>query len=254
MARQNRKTEVLSHVRTVEQIVAAASPNATTLSAAAAAAAGSISVASITGYAVGQTIAVGRGERKEIVKVHPSTAPASGTITLDTTTPLQYDHDLGDPVEIQQLIDLGAVHGDGATISYDGEPTDIAAENQSFLLAQKTGFLEIVVEFGLLGLMVENLCAALGLALSRITGSGTTGAPRELYLDATDQNGMIGEVSDAAFRLTAVRKDGTVLQWDCFACEIDPTAVQIEVGRGVVTKVPVRLKVTGGVLKRASLN
>jgi len=251
MARQNRKTEYLSHARSVELIIpATASPAATALTAAAAAGAVSLTVGAIAGIAVGNTIMVGRGERREIVKVHPSTAPSGSTITLDPTTPLLYAQDIGDDVVLQQILDLGPVHADGVSLSYEGDPTDIPAENQSFLYAQKTGFLEITVEFGLLGYMVEQFCAALGLLLSRIVGSGTASAPRELYLDLTDVDGVINEQTDACWRLTGVRKDRTVVQYDCFACEIDPSAFSIEQGRTVVTKVPVRLKVTGGVLMR----
>lgn len=254
MARKNRKTELLSHLRTAELIIAeTASPASTTLGAAPAAGATSLTVAAITGFGVGNTIAVGSGERKEIVKVHASTAPASTTITLDATTPLQYDHDIGDPVVLQQVVNLGAVHSDGVAMSYDGDPTDVNAENQSFLYAQKTGFAEITFDFGLLGVIPENICAALGLLLAGITGAGTTSSPRELYIDLTDDDGVIGEQGDSCWRFTGVRKDRTVVQYDAFACELDPSAFSLDLGRTAATKVPVRLKVTGGVLARTSL-
>lgn len=254
MARINRKTELLSHLRTVEAILAnTAAAAATTVTAAVAVGASTITVASITGIAVGNTLALGTGERKEIVKVHASTAPSGNTITLDATTLPQQAHDAGNDVVLQQILDLGAVHADGVSLSYEGEPTDIAAETQSFLYAQKTGFAEIMVDFGLIGVMVENLTAAWGMLLSRITGSGTSASPRELYLDLTDADGLLNEQTDLCFRFTGVRKDRTVVQYDCFACEIDPTAFSLELGRTVNVKVPIRLKVTGGILKRTWL-
>ena len=69
MARVGRKTELLKFLRTAELILpATASAAATTLGAAAAVGATSLTVASITGLAVGNTLAVGTGERTEIVK------------------------------------------------------------------------------------------------------------------------------------------------------------------------------------------
>lgn len=254
MARVGRKTELLKFLRTAELILpATASPAATTITAAAAVGATTLTVASITGLAVAQTIAVGTGERKEIVKIHAATAPTGFTVTLDALTPLQNAHDAGNDVVLQQILDLGPVHADGVAFSFDGDPTDVMAESQAFVYAQKTGFLEIMVEFGLMGLMVENLCAALGILLSRIVGSGTTAAPRELFLDLTAAASVLGEQTDCCWRLTGVRNDGTVMQWDCLACELDPTAFSLELGRTANTKVPIRLKVTGGILQRASI-
>lgn len=254
MARHNRKTELLSHLRTVELILAdTAAAVATTLTAAGAVGASTLTVASITGLAVGQTIRVGRGEAAEIVKVHASTAPSGNTVTLDPETPLQVAHDVGEAVVKQQILNLGAVHGDGVSLSWDGEPTDIAVENQAFLHAQKTGHMELMLEFGLIGMMAENLSAALGFLLAKITGAGTAASPREFYLDFTDPDSIINEETDCCWRLTGVRKDKTVCQYDAFACEIDPTGFALELGRGVNAKVPVRLKVTGGILQRTWL-
>lgn len=254
MARQNRKTELLSHLRTAELIVpATATPASQALTAAAAVGATTLTVAAITNFAVGQTILVGRGESREAVKIHASTAPSGNTITLDAETPIQIAHDIGELVTKAQIIDLGAVHGDGVQLSYDGEPTDIQAENQAFLMSQKTGFAEIGLEFGMIGAMAEQLSAVLGFLLAKITGSGTAASPREFYLDLTDPDSIINEETDCCWRLTGVRKDKTVVQLDAFACEIDPTGFALELGRTVNVKVPVRLKVTGGILQRTWL-
>lgn len=254
MARVNKKTELLSHLRSVLALVpATSSAAATTVTAAVAVGAATLTVAAITNIAVGDEIALGTGENKEVVKVHASTAPSGNTVTLDALHLPLKAHDIGETAVRLQQIDAGAVHSDGVTLAYEGDPTDIAAENQSFLFAQKTGFLEISMGFGVLGYMVENLVLALGMLLSRITGSGTTAAPRELYIDLTDTDGAINEETDCCWRFTGVRKDRTVVEYTALACEIDPTAFALEFGRGANMKVPIRLRPTGGIVKRTWL-
>lgn len=255
MARQNRKTELLSHVRSIAVIKpATTNPAATTLTAVPAAGAVTLTVASITGIGVGDTLIVGRGEKKEIVKVHASTAPAGNTVTLDDQTPIVHgDHLSADPVVRAQILDLAAIHADGVNLSVSGDPIDVAAENQHFVSAQKGGQQEMMLDFGLNATIPDNICAALGMLDSRISGAGSAGDPRELYLDLTDQDGAFQEETDLCWRFTGLRKDRTVVSWDAFACEADPTNFSLELGRTTVTKLPVRLKVTGGLLPRTGL-
>jgi hypothetical protein len=78
--------------------LAAASPGNTTLTARANVGANTITVASITDFAVTEIIAIGWGPNLEFVKIHASTAPAGSTITLDATTVLKFPHTIGEPV------------------------------------------------------------------------------------------------------------------------------------------------------------
>lgn len=257
MARANRNTELMSHLRKAELIIPSVTGAVSVaLTAIPAAGATTLTVDTVVGLTTmtGRDLLIGRGERREAVKVHASTAPTGTTITLDPTTPVQWgDHAVTDPVTLGQSLDLAVVHSDGLSITQGGEPMDVTGENQAFVAAQKDGHAEMVLEFGLQAMIVDNYAAALGILASRITGAGSAADPRELFIDVTDSESQIHEETNACWRFTGMRKDRTVLVANAFACETDPTSLALELGRTVNSKVPVRLKVTGGILYTAAL-
>lgn len=243
MPRLNRKGELFSHIKQVRLIRdSTASPGNTTLSAAPVAGAGTISVASITNFAVAETIKVGNGERTEIRKIHPLTAPSAGVITLDTTTPLLYGHDIGEVVVEQAFDDLGPLSDAGLIIEHTGSVEDVNASTRRMLFSQLTGYYNIRLNFELLGFNVENLALAFAMNAARVLGAGTTAQPRVLTIGRDDE---VGEFNDMAFEFLGARKDGTTVKLTAMACEIEPSP-QFTVARGVKVPIPLAAKVTAG--------
>lgn len=248
MARLNRKGELWSHLTAVRVIRAATGTfGNTTIGTAAVAGATTLTVAAITNFAIGQTLAVGNGEVKEIVRVHAATAPAAGVITLDPATPTQYAHPVGEAVVQQLITDLGHVADGSVNVEYGGDPQDVSSETQRQIFASQTGFFEMMFSFGLIGFKLENVCAALGLLETRVLGSDTPADPATLFLDLD----RVREENDVAFQFLGVRKDGLTVRTMFMAVEIDPTVFDLQFARGQKTVIPVKGLATAGVLYEA---
>lgn len=245
MARLNNKKELWSHLSQVQAVRDATGTfGSTTLTAAAAAGAGSLTVAAITNFAVGQNIRVGSGETAELVRVHPSTAPATLTITLDPATPLQFAHASAEAVVQQALTDPGHLDDAGVVVSYKGGLEDVNSAVQRMLFGQLSGYLDIGLSFGLLGYNVENFALAMGMLESRVLGAGTTAQPRVLRIDTA----RCGEQLDAGWMFTGARKDGKTVRLTAMGCEMDLSGFSFQLQRGSKLALPVKAKVYAGVL------
>lgn len=242
--RLNKKGELWSHIAQVQVLRDATGTfGNTTLSADTAVAAGTLPVAAITNFAVGEIIRVGRDEETEVVRIHPSTAPASGNITLATTTPTRVAHRTGDPVVELTATDPGHVDDGGLNVELTGTEEDVFSATQRLLLGRLPGSVGITISFGLLGFNVENLALALGMRESRIVGAGTVASPRTLNV----LGDRVKEESDIGFLFTGARKDGGTCRITAMACE-PVLDVQFAIARGRKVFIPVRAKVTGGLL------
>lgn len=244
MARLNRKSELWSHLTSVSVLRdQPTSPGSTTLSSAIAAGVMVLPVAAITNFAVGEPIRLGRGEETEYVRVHNSTAPSGGNITLEASTPTRYAHPIGDPVVELVATDPGHIEDGGVTLDLNGSVEDVNSATQRMLLGQLTGFLDIAFNFGLLGFNVENLALALGMNETRVLGTGGATSPRTLTVDFS----RALEVNDIALQFLGARKDGASVRITAMACEIDPS-IQFTMARGSKLAIPVKGNSTGGLL------
>lgn len=248
MARLNRKGELFSHLTAVRIIRNSTGTfGSTTLTAAPAAGATTLTVAGITNFAVAESIIVGNGEVRELVRIHASTAPTGTTITLDSATPLQYAHAIGEAVIEQTTTDLGHIADGSVELNYDGDPQDVPSEIQRQIFASATGFLDMTFKFGLLGFKGENICAALGILESRVLGSYTPADPATLWIDLE----KIREENDVAIQFLGVRKDGLQVRMTAMAVELDPTAFDVTIARGQKSVIPVMGLATAGILYEA---
>lgn len=248
MARLNRKGELFSHLTAVRAIRNSTGTfGSSTLTSATVVGATVLPVGSITNFAVGESIIVGVGEVKELVRIHSSTAPSGGNITLDPATPCQYAHAIGEAVIEQTTTDLGHIADGSVELNYDGDPQDIPSEIQRQIFASATGYLDMTLKFGLLGFKGENICAALGMLESRVLGSYTPADPSTLWIDLD----KIREENDVALQFLGVRKDGLQVRITAMAVELDPTVFDITIARGQKSVIPVMGLATAGILYEA---
>lgn len=245
MARLNRNGELWAKLTQAEFIRdKTGTAGSTTLSAAAAAQAVALTATAITNFGVTDEVRVGNGEASEIVKLHASTAPSGSTITLDAATPLQLAHPNGDTVREVSAAVVGHIDAGSAQVSHDGQTEDVFSDMSQLYFGALTGHLGLMMEFGLLGFNAENLAAVLGMLESRVLGSATSGDPQTLTL----LPGRFREEDSIAIRLTGALKNGDVVTVTAMGCELDLSALSFVLARGRKVVLPVRARVTAGIL------
>lgn len=245
MARLNRKSELWSHITGALALRdKVTTPLSTATTAAAAVGATSLTVAAITNAAIGDPIRLGRGEEREYLRIHNSTAPTGSTITLEASTPVRYAHAIGDPVVELEATDLGHVEEGGLALEMPGSVEDVNSAVEALLHGQLLGNVGMHASFGLLGYSLENFAFAFGMnEATRVLGSGTPTAPRTLTVDFA----AIREQNDIMLQWLGVRKDGLTVRLTAMACELDPS-FSFTLARGQKVFLPIKARITGGLL------
>jgi hypothetical protein len=233
------KTKILKLLNTVLMVRDATGTfGSTALTAAAAAGASSLTVAAITNFSAGETIRVGQGEEMELAVI--SGAPAGNTITL--ADPLSYSHIIGEPVVEQVAYDLGDVAESGVTASFAGASTDIPVATRRLSFSTVLGFLDMLADFGLPTITMENLAFALGIPLTRITGAGTFNSP---FAMTTDGNQFATEVNMSLIAI-GTRMDGTTTRVELWGVDMDYTNLSFTLSRGTAVTIPARAMASAG--------
>jgi hypothetical protein len=233
------KTKILKLLNTVLMVRdAPAGAGNTTMTAAVAAGATALTVTAITNFSSGDTIRIGQGEEMELAVI--SGAPAGNNITV--ADPLSYAHIIGEPVVEQVAYDLGDVSEGGVSVSFAGQSTDIPVATRRLSFSTVLGFLDMLADFGLPTLTMENLAFALGIPLTRITGSGTFNAP---FAMTTDGNQFATEVNMSLIAI-GTRMDGTTTRVELWGVDMDYTNLSFSLSRGQATTIPARAMASAG--------
>ena len=239
MPRLNHKGEYWSHLDLAEIIRDEVStPGDTTVDAAASQGATTIDVVAATNFTDGDLVRIGVRDRLEINQIEG--APAT---TMPLRFPLAYAHAIGEEFKENVASDMGNVADAGVRVTFSGDHNPVTAATKRLTTAYLTGHAELMAEFELLGMALENIAVAVGMPESAVLGSGTTAAPYTLAITADDFN----TENDLSWRFTGARKDGAIVLVDLWACEVDFSALNFALQRGATAPIPVRPKSTSGV-------
>lgn len=166
-----------------------------------------------TDHAVGEYIRVGSGSSLEVFKID---AIAVDVITPET--PVLLAHAASEPVEKQDLVDLGDV-------SEDGVNRETSVERQEFRVSTQAGVYAVLIQnagarlsWNLVNHSVENVLVSLGIPETLLLGSGTTADPFVAHVNPDDFNTVISE--SLFFRGTL--RDGTTFEVRGFSADYDP--------------------------------
>lgn len=234
------KSKVYRNVSLVFLTRDSAAGASTTLTALAAAGAATITVASIAGIGVGELLRVGEGEEMELVRVHPVTAPAGNTVTLEEV--LLKDHANGEAVREQTAYDLGDPTDGGVTVRYQGETFDANVATKRLPLATLNGYISAGADLVLPHLALPNLLHATGMALDEYFGAGTEADPLGLVFDG---NEFAGE-TNMSLIVVGVLMDGTTWRVELWGVDADYTGIDVPLGRGQLAPVPCRFTAGAG--------
>lgn len=245
MPRLNKKAELFSHLTEVGLIRArAAGGGSGTLGANAAKGALVMqTVATPTNFDDQDLVIVGTAESMEIAQQ----VGVAGANTINIKNGLARAHAAGSTVVEGERTILGDMPDDGLSLVLaDGEFNAIMAATQREPVGYLVGHIAQMAEFGILNLNPENLCAALGMAESAISGAGTPASPTKLDLHPDDFASATG---DLAFYFRGIRKDGLNIEVQLWGVEVDPTALSqaLQFARGQQMPTPFRVRPTAGV-------
>jgi hypothetical protein len=234
------KTKILKLLNTVLLVrdMPAGGNGSTALTAAVAAGATALTVGAITNFSAGDTIRIGQGEEMELGVI--SGAPAGSNITL--ADPLSYAHVIGEPVVEQVAYDLGDVSDSGVALAFSGQSTDIPVSTRRLSFSTVLGFLDMIADFGLPTLTMENLAFALGIPLTRISGAGTFNSP---FAMTTDGNQFATEVNMSLIAI-GTRMDGSTTRVELWGVDMDYTNLSFRLSRGAATTIPARAMASAG--------
>jgi hypothetical protein len=209
----------------------------TTLSANAAAGATSFTITSATNLAIGDAIRVGEGETCELVHVSNLV-----TTTVTPSKPLRHAHLSGEAVVEQTVFDLGDVEQQGATVSVNGETSDLLVATKRLAFAILNGYVDLRAEFSLPTLSLYSFAIATGMPLSSVSGSKTTAAPLHLTTDGNE----FGSVQNATLVLSAVLMDNSIVTHEIFGGDADYSAVSVPFVRGQPATLACRFTASAG--------
>ncbi|MBC7843784.1 MAG: hypothetical protein H7099_15800 [Gemmatimonadaceae bacterium] len=207
---------------------ASATPMVTALTAAAAAGTNQLTVASAANFVAGP-MRVAAGEMLE-----PVFAVSIAALVITLARPLQFDHAVDEPVVAQRMYNLGDVDGD-VTINVAQESSDQQSAMRLLPFTILRGNVSIGAQFRLLGTTLANLCVALGLPFSKLTGSSTAVDPLLLQTDLTDVDTSINE----SLFIISERQDGTLVVHELWSLATDYTGVSVNFARAQNGAVPV---------------
>jgi hypothetical protein len=211
----------------------------TTVGTATAAGATTIPVASLTNFAIGDTIRVGSGDTLELAVL------TGVTTNLTTADPLTYAHAVGEPVVEQNAYDLGDVSEGGVTVTMAGGATQVPVSTRRLNFATLDGYLDMRAEFMLPTASLHNLAFATGTPLTEISGNGATVTPWAIVTDGTNFDTEINQ----SLVIIGTRMDGTTVRIELWNVDMDYTAYTMRLARGVNATTPFRaIASAGGVM------
>ena len=242
MPRLNKKAELFSHLTEVGVMREASGVHGdTTLSIAAAAAATVLEVPATGDFTAGDYVMIDAAESMEIAQVD-----IQSPTQLKARNGIYRAHPVGTPVvEVVRTI-LGDLTDEGVQLALaEGDFNAILSATQREPVGYIAGHIAQMAEFGILNLSPENLCAALGIPESAISGSGSAAEPTKLDL----MPDAFASEADAAWYFRGVRKDGMNIEVQLWGVEVDPTALSaaLQFARGNPVTTPFRLRPTAGV-------
>ena len=243
MPRLNHKGEYWSHLD-VANIIRdeTTTPGDTTVNGAASAGDTTITVVSATNFTDGDLVRIGVRDRLEINQIEGTPA-----VSMPLRFPLAYDHAVGEEF-VEQAdspngTDLGNIADAGVRVTFSGDHNPVTAATKRLTTAYLTGHAELMAEWELLGMALENIAVAVGMPESSVAGSGTSAAPYTIPITADDFN----TENDLSWRFVGARKDGAIVLVDLWATEMDFSALNFALQRGAPAPIPCRAKSTSGV-------
>lgn len=209
----------------------------TTVNALAAAGQKVLLVPNTTGIANGDTVRIGAGELLELGVVASFIAATSITLADNLT----YDHQIGDDVVEQNAYDLGDVTDAGATVTGAANTSDVLSAMRRLVYTILNGYVDLGATFSLPGLTLQNLAFALGVPQTNVSGSGAALTPFFYATDGTDFGGS----QNNSLIIMGLTQDGTPLRVELWGVDFDYTSFSIQLKRGVLASIPVKVTATG---------
>lgn len=210
----------------------------TTLGAAAAKGQAVLSVPSTTNFAAGDTVRVGSGETTEIGVI----ASLSANVSITLSDNLTYDHVSGEAVVEQTPYDLGDIAEGGVTVSGSAQSQDVGVATKRLAFTTLNGYTDLTGNFALPTVALDNLCAALGIAYSKVRGAGTAASHFELTTDGSE---IAGEQNQSLIAI-GLAMDGTVIRVELWGVDIDYSGLSLQLSRGQLASVPVKVLAGAG--------
>lgn len=250
MARLNKKAELWSYLSQVGVFRDNTGIGNTTLSAAAAAGATTISLVGNTGFAAGNWCRIGGaipagslagGETMEINQ-QVGALTGAGPFVMTTLYPVAIAHAAGEAVVGQTLTDLGHATDTGVKVDIKGDHNVVKSAVRRLALGYLIGHIEIEASWELIGYALENVATTLAMKESDITGAGSAGNPNRLYADPN----LYSEENDLSFFFRGFRKDTTPVYGFLWGCEVDVTAIAMQMQRGKEAPIQFRVRATSG--------
>lgn len=211
----------------------------TTLSVAAAVGATTVTLTSGTGLANGQVLRIGDGEEYEPIVVGSF---VGAVVTLADAAGLVYAHRALEPVVQQNAYDLGDPTDKGAVITVNGESVDVNVATRRLVFSIIRGYTDLMGEIEFPTLTLQNLAVATGTPFADIIGAGTPVSPLTLTMDGS----RFGAENNQSLIVISTLMDGTNLIEQLWGVDADYTGVNLKLGRGALSSIPVRFMASSG--------
>lgn len=232
------KQKVLDRLDKLFLVRDAAAGGDTTLDGAAAAGQKVVPVTSDTGFAVGDTVRVGDGEKLELGVV--ASVQAGVSITLADN--LTYDHEIGEDCVEQTVYDMGDVSDGGVTVTGNGETTDILSAMRRLVFAIANGYVDLTAEFSFPTFTLPNFAVALGMSFGSVKGAGTASSPFSLASDGNE----FGEEKNQSLIAIGLTEDGAPIRVELWGVDFDYTGISVQLRRGQAAPISVKAVAAAG--------
>lgn len=136
----------------------------------------------------------------------------------------------------------GQVLSDGATWSITAPTTDVLTAMQRIAFAKLSGAKTARIGWPSPNVTPHHLVFALGMNLSRVTGSGTSSSPRVLQTDGSE----FGEARNMAYVVQAETFDGSNLFIEFWGASAVLDNISLPLSRGQVVQLPYAAAPTAG--------
>lgn len=219
----------------------------TTLAANAAVGALSVTLTSGAGLVNGQILRLGDGEEYEPIVVGSF---AGAVVTLADTNGLVYAHKSTEPVVSQLAYDLGDPTDKGVVITVNGESVDVNVATRRLVFTIIRGYTDLMAEVELPTMTLQNIAIATGTPFADIAGAGVPTNPLALTMDGN----RFGAENNQSLIVISTLMDGTVLREELWGVDADYTGVNLKLGRGALSSVPIRFIASSGYIISTGAN
>lgn len=159
--------------------------------------------------------------------------PASDVITL--ARPLSRGHAVDAVVAKATVYDMGPPLAEGVTWSMQGSKVDIPIATDRFPITTLPGFVDQTLSTTLPSLTPHLFAFAMGMNLTRVTGSGTEASPTALVT----AGGEFGEAGGMVYIARAVTVKGDPLAVEAWNAAAAVESFSLNLSRGQATPLPV---------------